>query len=486
MKSSRTSPLAPLLALGLLLVLGLLFVPECDDCYFVFWDFASWQDFLLTRPITQGAKVVGVPANGRYLGNLLGVLQGKLYFTPVGFVRGLLMGAALAVLALLMGQRFRCAAVSLREGFFLAFALIVLAPRGIWQQVYAWGAGLVNYLLPMVGILVLVRLLEGKRRCAQLALLFFIALSCCLFMEPVTIYLALGGLALVLWAWLARRPLLPAALALFLGSGLGALVMFSAPGYAQAGSDTRSIGLELAWHNLHIIVTETLVRPAAVTMLISALLVWLLKRQGCPRWPLWGALLALVHLACAADTVIDLPRAWGLYTTVHLALGCALALLWLAALAEWKGGPQRGKVLVLALSLCLINGPLLFVSPVGPRNFFPSYIFLLLTAALLYREARGRGLRPQTWLSVPAALAGVLLVLVYACNFWVYHQRLTDARQQVAQGAQELTLPLLPFPGWVTNELPGKGDISYLIYRDTPWDVAFQFVPYGQWPLENP
>ena len=28
------------------------------------------------------------------------------------------------------------------------------------------------------------------------------------------------------------------------------------------------------------------------------------------------------------------------------------------------------------------------------------------------------------------------------------------------------------------NELPGKGDLSYLVYRDKPWDVTFTFVPY--------
>ena len=57
-------------------MLGLLFVPECDDCYFIFWKFDSWQDLLLTRPNTQDALVVGVPHNGRYLGNLLGLILG--------------------------------------------------------------------------------------------------------------------------------------------------------------------------------------------------------------------------------------------------------------------------------------------------------------------------------------------------------------------------------------------------------------------------
>ena len=49
------------LAFAGLVLLGLLFVPECDDCYFVYWTFDSLKDWLLTRPVTEGARIVGVP-----------------------------------------------------------------------------------------------------------------------------------------------------------------------------------------------------------------------------------------------------------------------------------------------------------------------------------------------------------------------------------------------------------------------------------------
>jgi len=471
-----------LLAALLLLALGLLFVPECDDCYFVFWEFGSWRDFLLTRPITEGAKVVGVPANGRYLGNLLGVIQGKLYFSPLGALRGLAMGGALLALVLLLARRLEIRGIRGREALLLALSLLLLAPRGLWQQVCSWGAGLVNYLLPTVGLLLLLRLMEREEGgWVWTGLTAVLAFSCCLFMETVTIYLALAGPAVLIWALARRREALVRAAALCLGSWAGAWVMFTAPGYAQAGSDTRAIGLELAWENLHRIVAEALVLPAAAALLISGLLLWLLRRQGCPRWKLWGCLLALVHLGCLAEAAGDLVRTWSLYGGRQLALGCALALLWLICLAEWRDCPARRRVWLLALSLCVLDAPLLFVSPVGPRNFFPGYAALLLVVVQLYGQARAEGLRPMRWLGVPAAAAALALVLIYGCNCAVYHQRLSEARQQVEAGAAELTLPLLPFNGWVTNELPGKGDISYLVYRDTPWDVAFTFLPYGQW-----
>lgn len=293
MKSHSSAPrwAIPFVLLALL-VLGLLFVPECDDCYFIFWKFDSWQDLLLTRPNTQDALVVGVPHNGRYLGNLLGVLQAKLYVTPLAFLRGVLLGGALIALVLLLARRFRSRAVGRGEAFLLSAALVVISSRGLWQQVYSWGAALVNYLLPMLGLLILLGWMEkNPKRPTSLARTALLALACCLFMETVTIYLALAALAVLVWAWFFCRDRLPGALALALGSWLGAAIMFLSPGYAQTGSDTRSVGLELARDNLHRIVTDTFVLPVVATALISFLLVWLLRRQSCSWWKLWGGVL---------------------------------------------------------------------------------------------------------------------------------------------------------------------------------------------------
>lgn len=463
--------LGPAVLLGLFFLLGLLFVPECDDCYFVYWRFASIKDFLLTKPVTEGLPVVGVPANGRYLGNVLGVFQGKLYFTPFGFIRGLFFGGALAGLTALLGRRFSDRG---EGGIALAFSLVVLAPRGIWQQVYSWGAGFVNYLLPMVGILILLELVERER--PPLWACFLLAAGCCLFLEPVTILLCLGCIVFFLYTCFCNRDRRTAALSAALGALSGTIVMFTSPGYAQVNSDTRSVGLELIWRNLTVIMTDALIRPAAVTALISALLVLLLRRQG-SSWKPWAAVLTPIHLVCIADTLRDCVRGYGSYTTKRLLLACVLAGLWVVMLALWQGGQTRAQVIAGVLALCALNGPLLVVSPVESRNLFPSYVVLVVIAALLWREMGGVSSLRLAW--IPGLLACVLLIGVYGANFMVYHQRLDSARIQAAQGVETITLPLVPFTGWTVNEQAAKGDICYLVYREVPWDVTFQFVPYG-------
>ena len=119
----RTGRLAlPDLGLVLaLIVLAALFFPESDDCYFVYWQYDSLADLFLTRPVTDGAQIVGVPQNGRYLGNLIGVLLAKCFETPLFFLRpaycagGLLLLARAGAASVCPGRK--------REGAYFLLAL---------------------------------------------------------------------------------------------------------------------------------------------------------------------------------------------------------------------------------------------------------------------------------------------------------------------------------------------------------------------------
>lgn len=216
-------------------------------------------------------------------------------------------------------------------------------------------------------------------------------------------------------------------------------------------------------------------------MTISLLLLWLVRRQGCPRWRLWACLLLPLHLYIGYDRLLVVLKRRDLYREECLWLGLALALLWLILAAEWRGGADRRELWFWVASLLVVTGPMLVVSPVNARMFFSSYLFLCLAASVLFRRARAEGLRPLTRLNRAAAAAGVLLVAVYACNAAVWVHRLDTARAQADGGASQITLPLVPFPQFTANEMAGKGDIVYLVYHQQPWDISFTFVPYEDW-----
>jgi len=482
-------------ALDRLLILALfalaaLFVLESDDCYFAYWRYDSLKDFLLTRPDTAHARIVGVPQNGRYLGNLLGVLLAKAFETPLFPLRAVFFAGGLLALAACVGRVFGQDACRRREYAVLTLSLLLLAPRGIWQEVYSWGAAYANYVTPMAGLALLYlwtsRALNAPSA-ARLPGCGALSFLCCLFMEPVTVFLVLASsLALLYPSRSGRRPA-PACAAVWAGSLLGAAVMFSAPGYGAVGSDgLREMGLGLALDNFSAILVGTLFRPAAAALTVTGLLLWHLRRQGGREWKLCALAAAPAHLICLWGCAADLADP-GNYVQIPaptpLQTGTALYLagLWLVMLALWKGGEARLRVVGLAAALCLFSGPLLVVSLYGNRNFFSGYTVLTVTALALYDAARRAGMRRLSWPRTAALLTALALVFLYGCNCVVFHQRLALGREAAAQGQQTVTLPLLPFAGFARNEQIWKGDVSYLIYRESPWDVSFTFVPYRQW-----
>lgn len=484
----RISPWNAALPLAVL-VLAALFILESDDCYFFYWKYDSLLDFLLTQPDTTHAKIVSVPQNGRYLGNLIGVCLAKCFESPLFPLRIVYFAGGLFLLSW-GGACTLARPERKREAFFFLLSMLLLAHRGIWQEVYSWGAAYVNYLTPMAGLCCLPILLRRaeKSECpgGWYALLLLVSFVCCLFMETVTLFLlAAASLALLEQLWKLRR--LPAPfLWLWLGAVAGAAVMFTAPGYRAVGSDgLRQAGLGLMYENFLSIFIGAVVRPAIPALIITGFLLWHLRRQGCRWWKLCALAAVPIHLVCLAEWCKDLADPGNLLLpdpSLRLALvGMALAALWLFMVLLWRGGQAKQTILRLILALCLFSAPLLVVSIGGNRNFLPGFVVLCLVCLVLYDSARDAGLKLLRWPRALALLACCTLIFVCGVNCRVYYQRMAYAREQVAAGAEQITLPLLPFAGFARNEQEWKGDLSYQIYRETPWDVGFTFISYEKW-----
>ena len=89
--------------------------------------------------------------------------------------------------------------------------------------------------------------------------------------------------------------------------------------FAQVDSGLRGVGLDLARDNLPVIFTEVLLRPIPLCLTISLLLLWLVRRQGCPRWRLWGCLLLPLHLYIGYDRLLVVLKRRDLYLSlIHI------------------------------------------------------------------------------------------------------------------------------------------------------------------------
>lgn len=634
-----------LLLCAFFFVLACWFVPECDEYYFQYWSFDSLSDFIHTNPRDTGVLLVGIPANGRYLGNALGILQAKLYAAPGGvYLRAALFAAcSIGLLRLLYGYFFQMTRISQEGdkfaeetgqmerrrllksgGFALCVLLLVGAPYGIYSQVLAWGAGFANYVPPAAAMVFLWLNLFGKEgngegrvgeaekdgkkvSLGRRIVLFLVAFAAQLFAEPVTVYFLFFGAALTAdgWIWYRKMSRLQGGEAaagkvnadsaavvggavsvssaaagkaaawrrtvlaawMFLGFLAGAALMFSDSGYRQVGGDGRAVTVENMVRNLAIIASEVVVNHPLITPLLSLLLIAAafcsLREKAERRWEscephncksyscksrggkshkslayaVWLVLTVLLiplHVFLFRSNALVITDQLFAYENVNIFVGAAIAAIWIGLLVLWSmgGGSQakddgscvtvwdgssraavknggrreaarpntyvhttrpcsyahtvRGRLWFWVGSLVVANGPLLILYPIKSRHFFFSYIILCLVALELYGWLAER----ITWLSrkkmtrlIQAATIAccVGLLFVYCENNRVHQERMAYAKEQIAAGASEVTLPLLPYRAFVTNEGTSKGDISYVCYREKPWDVKFHFVLWEEW-----
>lgn len=231
-------------------------------------------------------------------------------------------------------------------------------------------------------------------------------------------------------------------------------------------------------------------------------------------WLLWIALTALLiplHKFIFQSNALVITDQLFAYENINIAVGAAVAVIWIGLLALWSAGAWqetssgggetaddsgenkfsylhsvRGRLWFWVGSLVIANGPLLILYPIKSRHFFLSYIILCLVALELYGWLARRGVPADhpviVWLMRAATVACCVgLLFVYHENDRVHQERMDYAEAQIAQGAEEVTLPLLPYRAFVTNEGTSKGDISYVCYREEPWDVKFRFVLWKDW-----
>lgn len=479
-ESKKWYALALALLSVLVLIINLCFFPTCDELYFSAWRFSSVRSFLLSRP-DEAPYVIGVMHNGRVLGNLLGIAQAKLALSSFAWVRAVLFTAVLFLAVYLL-----CRAGGRHGGFGFAAALVtvICAPRPIYADVYAWGVAFVNYLLPLVGFLLCFCLLERERplRAFEIAGVFLIAFLSQLFMENTTLSFCVYGFLILFSHNSPRAPRFAAAI----GFWIGALFMFLNPAYG-IGSEldtTLKLSLSALIGRTADLAGKLLFEFGILTVLICLMFAFRLYHAGKRgRFLSFGnlALAGLLTVACLTGRLFrPLPE------LVLLLLAGVTVTLWFYASFTIQDRDRKRKLLTLLTVSFASLVPLIPLDrSFSPRMLLEVYLLWSLVLLILMpdRIPKERAVRV-----VLLALCGLwlcVMVFVYSRNAAVNRERLSYGRQQIEQGAESVTLPLVPYPNYATNESRKKGDLGFLLFRQTPLDIQIKCVPYEQWRAEQ-
>lgn len=408
--------------------------------------------------------------NPRLLGNALAYLSGS---RPV--LRWLLRTA---LTLLLFCFASKAAGVQSGAGFVLLTVGIFALPREMFRQIYPWSAGFFNYLPPVLLTLgafsLLEKTLDDRResplRCAALLLLAFTGQ---LFMENNTVYAVLAGGFLTVWVWAARKKPSPAAMCYFLGTLLGAALLFASPSYRRVTEANAAYHLADGLAGLLLTARENLPELSR----------WLLA--GCPAVYLGFPLLAFLSRCKQKATVLDAPPAVLLCLSAIWMIfglpGRAVAVLsWFGgafwAAFRWLDGRKRQRAIFYLGSALAAAAPLAFVSPIGPRCFFVSYVFLLLAATQFLSPA---GLWQRFCAGALAAGVFIACLCIYLPIYRTAQIREAAIARAMDLRQTQIVLPSFPYTEYLWDADTQKLCRAY--YYEIPGDIEFLFVPQEDW-----
>lgn len=433
--------------------------------------------------------------NGRYLGNLLVLLM-----TRSNLIKSLIMSLCLTATI------FFAEKISQNKWGFYVFCLaMILLPKEIFMQSIVWTAGFTNYVAPIPIILgyiayvypVLTGVLPKKKywHCVPLLLAGFCST---LFMEHVTIYVVVLAAGVIVYTLIRFRKVFVQQLSFLLGSVVGAFCMFSNGAYhavANSEDSYRTMGgnvLECALNNYKTVIVEQLcLNNVWVNLMIAAVccvvFYYCQKTIENKKWiiTLKGSLLMICfYTFWSFFSAIGLSTAAKRGRVEYFEAG--LTVLFIIAILVFTLciGIQCDclwKLLFWDCSILCLTLPLLVVTPIGPRCFFPTYVMFVLLFMELYCQVPA--VFTERLEKAKILERGCLFVcgvgMIFYFNIFssiaqVDRARLAHIKKDMAQGKTKVEIIHLPYESYVWTATPQQEPWfeRYKLFHQLPEDLT--------------
>lgn len=489
-----------MIAFGFLVfaALAVLFPYTGDD-----WDWGSRLG--LERMATLFADY-----NGRYLGNFLVIAQTRLKALDV------VMKAACCVLAAVLCTRYARKGDAVTLAF--AMGLFLIMPRGIFAQAIVWTAGFVNYVpSALISGWYLLMLKDTEKRLPEKKPGFFwvgllMGVLGAWFMENITVFNIVLGVAVLGWLWWKFRRIPKAFLGFPLGAVLGAAAMFANSGYrviAQGEDFYRQTprGLldtvKFMADNFQKILGSLVLDNWAFCLVLSVVLLAALKGRDKTRITrFWGIahMVTLVMVLVGKVLLVwaeglGLPDTTEMVVFIGIAAVFAVPYLVTVYVLAWLSADKKNWAMLLPL-LCVpvCIGPLLLVRPIGDRCMFPGYLLLMMYLTGLFDQVREAGILPEGKKRLGVLAVAAVIVLQTLHLFGVYYpihvldKRVNAyAKIQAEQGSRVIRIADLSEEGyvhcsWPYNEFWWE---RYCLYYDLNPETRAELVPFEEFLTET-
>lgn len=392
----------------------------------------------------------------------------------------------------------------------LTTGLLMTMSQEVFSQTFGWLSGFINYVTGMIPLLAMVlwALKTEAKRLKIWQLLGFVILGGvgALFVEHVTLYLLVFGLVGIIICALLHSQKLFGMLAFTIGTGIGAVRMFSDPSYLAAFSGNNhyrqlSFGQRLI-NQLTATYTQRMSKylfeeNVLIMLLLSVGIIWLIwhsvKRATALKWLITTLLSGYCLLTIFGREMFSWQNLNqnGVFANV-LAIASLLFLLGVLLANGWliDDHALQIRMWVYIGSALLLSAPFAVITPYGSRCAFGSLCFILIAALDIFNVILQARQADELAIRYSCAVFGVIslvaIILMMSANGFYNLKRTDQLHAQARSGKTALVLPRLPFDqlNWNTAPTTAWGWGYPLTLKNAglnPKNYQLTFVPFKNW-----
>ncbi len=398
--------------------------------------------------------------NGRYLGNLFGVNMSSSLIIRILVRTAVILGIVYLVYKMTGDKR--------RSFIVLAIGTFLLTPMEIFRQAIFNSSCFANYVIPTLGVIAVMYIFFNRKAVMnKWWMIGFLVLGIVnsLFVEHITIFNFLLSIFMFEYCVIKKRKEKYVYFMYMIGSALGAFIMFSNPVYFLSfkGEDSyRSINsMSAIFRRFFFLGDDALFKDKINIYLSVVTSLVLLCNKDIKKRKISIALMAyigafLIYNIFSSDIKIDFFTENEIYFNGAFSYVYLLVLILSVIISNFK---KNDKFYLIFMLICfmLVLAPLLVVNPVGPRCYYPAYIFFALfnlrLASLVYKSEIFDKKKIEIVLSVLAICIMARYLYIYGTVYVASNERQENIARELASGYDTVDLPLLPFVQYIHGEV---------------------------------
>lgn len=442
--------------------------------------------------------------NGRWAGNLL-----VLALTRSRISRAFVISITLTLIVYVVKKNLE---YKNKSNNYIFIILMLLMPVNIIAQSIAWTSGFTNYVIPVLIVLIIMYLnrniffyKEVKISNILIIPLLVLGFCCSLFVEHMTIYNVLLSICIVLYLLIAKKKISWANISYALGSIAGTILMFSNGAYhAIANSEDtyrtiekgnifeRAINTYFNTFYKLFIQNNTVINMFIGGIILYLIFIYLQKKKSIinkNKKVLLYIIISIltsyisynIFIKVVGNSYILANNTWNKYLEATMAIVYYISIL-ISIFIIIEDRSRKFRLMFELISIIIIATPLLIVTPIGPRCFFPTYVFFALFAIDCFDYSIGNvKFDISNILKISIVVIMIFFGTIFGQVYKIDNKRIEYIN--IHNNDKELILPKLPYENYMQVPNP-QNEVFYerfKLFYGINKDSSLKFIPYKQW-----